>query len=331
MIFSLRHNFIADMPGPSFLFLFVTAIIIAHIVCWQWRQMADPTAGQSPPTIPPSPDPYGIAYLRGGANEATRLAALALIQRGVLEVTEETKAKNFQISTPQPPTLRRVPNASVGNLLPAEEALYEATRTPLLASEIFGTTGVSTKVNRQFKAVQQFLENEELLTTPALRAAITTCNWWAAGLLLLLGSYKLVDALIEGRHNIGFLSILLCVVPLSFIPARAPRLTAKGRAYLKQLQTAFHGLPRAPSLVSESGNFANDAAATLILSVAIFGTMALQGVAFADYNRMFPKAPTANSAGCGGSSGCGSSSCGSSGCGGGGCGGGGCGGGCGGG
>ena len=41
--------------------------------------------------IPTKPDPYEIAFLRGGENEVTRLLAFDLINRGYLRVAEKGK------------------------------------------------------------------------------------------------------------------------------------------------------------------------------------------------------------------------------------------------
>src|SRR3712207_6649261 len=85
----LIHNPIGDMYGPHFLLLYGIVIIATLVACklasiWAERSMALP-----PLLIPSQPDPYEIAYLRGGTNEVTRLAIFDLLQRGYLEMNEE--------------------------------------------------------------------------------------------------------------------------------------------------------------------------------------------------------------------------------------------------
>ena len=62
-------NFIADMYGPSFL-IFYGAVIAATIAAsWWMMRQRDSTTGIPPPDVPSEPDPYEIAYLRGGKSQ----------------------------------------------------------------------------------------------------------------------------------------------------------------------------------------------------------------------------------------------------------------------
>src|SRR5262249_28454252 len=89
----LTNNFIANMIGPDFLLFYACVIAITLGIC-RWRvDWQDPTAGQTPPRLPTDPDPYEVAYLRGGENEVTRLAVFGLIQRGYLEIGAETRQR----------------------------------------------------------------------------------------------------------------------------------------------------------------------------------------------------------------------------------------------
>ena len=76
-----------DMYGPEFLvFYFVVGALTLLFVRYRIRQQ------ESQLNVPRLnlTDPYEIALLRGGENEAFRIAALSLIDRGLLEVSGET-------------------------------------------------------------------------------------------------------------------------------------------------------------------------------------------------------------------------------------------------
>lgn len=77
-----------NMPGPKFLLLYAGVIIVILGVSWFWIRCQDQTEHLALPEIPNEPDPYKIAYLRGGENEVTRLAILALIEKGYLKIKQ---------------------------------------------------------------------------------------------------------------------------------------------------------------------------------------------------------------------------------------------------
>src|SRR5438067_4383703 len=73
---------IATMPGPQFLVLYACVIALTLFVCRLLLRRADSTAALPPALVPSEPDPYEIAYLRGGEKELTRLLICELIERG---------------------------------------------------------------------------------------------------------------------------------------------------------------------------------------------------------------------------------------------------------
>ncbi|MGZ3386671.1 MAG: TIGR04222 domain-containing membrane protein, partial [Isosphaeraceae bacterium] len=110
-------------------------------------------------------------------------------------------------------------------------------------SELFRRGGLAAQVAASCHPLDESLREEQLLVSSercqvALRAALP-------GLVLTpaLGGAKLLIALAKGRHNVGFL-IAMAFVGLVIMVAisRVPRITARGREYLKRLQMAFGGL-----------------------------------------------------------------------------------------
>ncbi len=80
----LIHNPIAHMYGPHFLVLY--ASVIAITLGWCAIILRDVTVNLPAPLVPTQPDPYEIAYLRGGATQVLHLISFDLIQRGYLKV-----------------------------------------------------------------------------------------------------------------------------------------------------------------------------------------------------------------------------------------------------
>ncbi len=74
---------VANMYGPHFLVLYGVVIASTLGVSWVILYRCDKTGELRLPPIPSNPDPYHIALLRGGENEATRVLVFSLIQRGL--------------------------------------------------------------------------------------------------------------------------------------------------------------------------------------------------------------------------------------------------------
>ena len=77
---------IADMPGPLFLFVYGSVIGLTLVSCWWWLRQGDPTSSLPPVQTPSAPDPYEVAYLRGGENEVLPVVLFRLLQQGALQV-----------------------------------------------------------------------------------------------------------------------------------------------------------------------------------------------------------------------------------------------------
>ncbi|HKI21663.1 MAG TPA: TIGR04222 domain-containing membrane protein [Isosphaeraceae bacterium] len=136
----LLHNFIADMPGPVFLLLYL--LVIAAVVAASSISIrtADQTRGMETPQIPPKLDPYELAYLRGGENEVTRAAIASLIEREFLQIAEQksgrTKSKR----------IGRTSTSMAGQIDPVESRVLDWAGFPALPSEIFRPNGLSSRV-----------------------------------------------------------------------------------------------------------------------------------------------------------------------------------------
>ncbi len=311
----LMHNPIADMYGPYFLLLYGAVIAVTFLACWWVLRSRDWTASLPTPPVPPSPDAYEIAYLRGGENEVVRSVIFSLVQRGYLQINQQGKEPSIE-RAPEPPDRHQLPTL--------ERRVFDWFSTPHTAGEVFRSSGLPEQIKSFCATYEQRLHRENLLMPAEMRTA--AIQVWMAGALVIiaLGGYKLFVALAKGRHNVAFLVVMAIVSLLLLIKiCHLPRLSSKGRAYLRNLQLAFERL-KARTAGATAAPAVNSAAAvdpSLLLLVGVFGVAALSGTPYDYYQQTFRRAAA------GGGS-CGSSSCSSSGGdgGGGGCGGGGCGG-----
>ncbi len=279
-----------DLRGPEFLAFYFCFSLVVIITVAILRRRAESGAA---PKIDLS-DPYLIAYLRGGENEALRVAVISLVDRGLLVMNEQR--------------IRRADH--VTNDMAPHPIEYEALRK-------FGVQGEAASIFKDdrlkaaFYPYRQKLESAGLLADAAARQAR-----WIRFLLALMalcgvGAIKLEIGLSLGRP-VGFLIALMIVALIVAAIASFPRLTARGKAMLTDIRKLCSGLKTCVSSINPGSS-----PAELAMYAAVFGVGALAATPFAYAQTLFPQATSSSSCG----SSCGSSDGGGGGCGGGGCGG----------
>lgn len=297
-------NPIANMHGPLFLLFYAFVIGVTLLVC-RLSLQRDSTTNLPLPLIPTNPDPLEIAYLRGGENEVTRLVVLDLIQRGYLEIDKQNI--NQPINRP-----------NVNILTSLERDVLNHFLSPRKANQIFKSQLLG-KVKQHCTVYEQRLQNEQLLSSETASSFARRIAWKGKLIILGLGSYKLIIAVINGHSNVMFL-VFMAITSIIILTnvCKVPRLSDRGKAYLKALQQTFAQLKNQVSNHTDNSGDLNN----ILLPVAVFGVSILAASPFAEYEKLFHiSAATANggvSGGCGSScgSGCGGGCGGCGGCGG---------------
>ena len=288
---------ILNMHGPKFLFFY--AIVGAVTLLWMWLQIRTQEARWPLPLIKLT-DPYKIALLRGGENEALRIAALSLVDRGLLEVDGKT--------------MRTKKNAAVESVRrPIEIAILRKFISAAEAHEMFADRSLiaACEEYRESLARHRLIVNEKVHASrrPSLILGVVV--------LAGLAGAKIFVALGAGHTNVGFLLILAAFFVSFLLKFYNRERTGLGDRVLEDLRSLFKGLrDRGQSL--KPGGATNEAA----LLAAVFGVSALSVTSFPYIGELFPKAAKSGSSCSSGACGfsCGSS-CGGSGGGCGGCGG----------
>ena len=280
-----------DLRGPEFLVFYVIVSLLVLVLLYVARSSAE--GGRAPRLD--AGDAYQIAFLRGGANEALRVATVMLIDRKLLQAD----ALAGQIVARAKPDAVR---------WPVEQALVRHFHEPHAPQTIFGHPTLEAAC----EPYERHLTELGLLPSSSDRARRRRLVLTALLVLVGLSAAKLTVAFARGRSNVLFLIVLTFGVSVVVFAVARPRLTTRGRAVLADLRRLFQRLRDRAATVSAGG--ASDEAALL---AAVFGLGVLSSAHFAYARQLFPKTSRSSSSGCG-------SSCGSS------CGGGGCGGGCGG-
>ena len=291
-----------NLRGPEFLLFFagLSALSVALIVVHRRLTEDGPS-----PAIDLA-DPYLLAYLRGGANEALRVGMVSLLDRGLLEADGTT------IRLQRPDATRYVRRPIERELL----KLFESGRKASDAFSNIQCAGACADYARTLSA-SGALPDEDVRRDRRTRAAVVIA------FLVGVGVTKMIVGLVRGAP-ISFLVAMTIVAVVAAVSVASPLRTRRGDRLLAEAQLLFDGLRgRARALQRGRG----DSDVTML--AAVFGIAMLPAAEFASVKKLFPRASTSGSDGYSGSS-CGSScssssSCGSSSCGGGGGGCGGCG------
>ncbi len=282
-----------NFSGPAFLVFFVVFVVLVNLALRFWQRHIE--ANGPMPKLDLS-DPYRIAYLRGGAAEALKVAAFALIDRGLLTV-----------------------DAS-GDKLTAKPNAEELVRRPIEKS-ILARFRHSSDVTKLFEgaesnsACQQYLReltDARLLYGNGPNTHRLSSVLAATGVIGGVAGIKLLLAIQRGKSNIMFLVILALVGIVFAWASMLSRRSGLGLRFLKDQQTLFHRLKKQAQQIKSGGGSAD-----AVILAALFGLTALPANAFPFLKKLFPQPSNSD----GGSS-CGSSSSSdggsSSGCGGGG-------------
>ncbi len=287
-----------SVTGPQFLLLYVVLAVAANL--WlRWHYGAREREARMG-ALSLTNDPYQIALLRGGPEEAIRVAVVTLLDRGLL--TEE----DGRLFAPRADATALVRH-------PLDRALLECFRVPAPAEQAI----TSRTALAACKTYEQALEKNQLLAGRKTRAARFTPLVLALAFMLGVAVVRIVYALSRGRTNVGFLILLAIICAVALVIAYRKRLTALGADTLRGLERLYAGAKRR---IAQSVSPADSFDASLV--AAVFGLAALPADQFPFLARVFPPPKSSHSGGTDSGSSC--SSCGSS------CGGGGCGGGCGG-
>jgi len=291
-----------DLRGPEFLlFYFCFSLVVIFAIAILRRR-----AESGPAPKIDLGDPYLIAYLRGGENEALRVAVISLVASGMVVMDNQI--------------IRRADHVTGGMAKhPIEYEVLKKFGAPGEAASVF-------KDNHLKSALLPYrdkLELAGLMPDGAVRSARLMRLALALMALGIVGVIKIQIGLSLERP-IGYLALMMIVAMIFALCVSFPRLTARGKAVLEDLKNLYSGLRTRVNSSNPGG-----AIMDLAMFAAVFGIGALAATPFGYARTLFPQATSSSSCGSSGSScsssdggsSCGSSSDGGSSCGGGGCGG----------
>lgn len=289
-------NPIANMYGFHFL-LFYGFLITVTLLVSLWSVRRDSTANLPLPLVPSNPDPYEIAYLRGGENEVTRLVIFDLVQDGYLQINQDRIERSLNFPDPI-------------HLFTIEREVFNWFSSPRSVEEVFQSS-LPVNVKKHCTVYEQHLLNDQLLFPKTAKEIANRVAKTGMFIILGLGGYKLLIALLKGHFNVMLLIVMGIISSIILaIISQPPRLSQRGQAYLKRLQQTFERFKTQVFPSTPDGTEFN-----ILLPLALFGIDTLPGTPYAEFRNFFHRSATSENAGinggdssCGGGSSCGGSS-----------------------
>ncbi len=208
-----------DFSGPQFL-LFYLAFAVAVLVALRVTLVLCEPVGGAMDRIS---DPYAVAFLRGGQEEAVRVALALLIERGVLRSRDALVERG-----------ERAAHASKTRA-PLEAALVDSFASPRRVLGVWDLPSVTAAC----RPYRERLATNGLTQRPSDEARAKILMLVASVLLLGLAAAKVAVALERGRHNIEFLIVLALIATALTWKATRRRRTRAGDRVLRDLRTLF--------------------------------------------------------------------------------------------
>lgn len=274
-----------DFTGPAFLVFYIAC---GGAACGALHWLNRSREPQTPTTSVPT-DAQTIAYLRGGPDEVLRIAALRLLEDGVLALGAN--------DTLQLAALDRLPR----DASPVDRAICDRFAGGGAASSLFD----SDMIARAREHAAGALERAGLIPDSALREARMRALLTTAAALGAVAAIRIGVALQRGHSNIQLLLAAAAVFIFIAYRATVRHRTPAGDRALQYLTDTFEPLRQ------RTQEHARPASADVALVAAVFGLTALPAVPYASAPVLQPKAGSDGSGGgCGGDAGCGGCGCG---------------------
>ncbi|MFY8201991.1 MAG: TIGR04222 domain-containing membrane protein, partial [Pirellula staleyi] len=212
------------MQGTEFLIAYATLWVAFFVICLIVRYKTDQSHSITPVTPEADPDPYKIAYLRGGSNEVLRLATLELYSQDLLQ---ETK--------PKPGTVQwqLTPDAELPETLSpfAKQAavFFSETQTPI---QIF-RSNLAGRFVSEFDRWDEWIEQQGFRISPSQQFVLNLFAIGSALIFFLAGMTKIMSASLRHIDNIGFAAAMMVIGSVCLLRTRSHRrFNARGRQYL---------------------------------------------------------------------------------------------------
>jgi|SRR5262245_13090243 len=279
------------LPGPQFLAFFVGFACVVLLALYLARRMTE--SGPLPKLD--VKDPYLFACLNGGPADVIRLAAIGLVDRGLL------RASGDSIQTAARVLFR-------AGMPDVERELLDHCATRSKLDDVVRETRLLNLVAGSY---ERPLQGHGLVPDDAVKQRRLLLLAVALFALVFVGGAKLWIALAAGRSNVIILIILMVVAAIAAFKLANPYRTSLGSAYLAAVRRLFSRLRERAATIRPGGGSKD-----LLWLTALFGAGAVPVATFPFIRDFWPKQGSDGGSSCGSSGGGGGCGGGGGGCGG---------------
>jgi uncharacterized protein (TIGR04222 family) len=263
----LLNNPLADLSGFTFWLLFLGLVVALVIIGRLGLRSLDETASLPQIPTPVHPEPYELAYLRGGQAGLIDTVMFNLIDQGYLHFNNQSAEATVRQAT-HPPAWQR--------LLPLERLVFDHLARPIRPADLLQQPDLAAQLRPYFARYDQILLKKEMLTSSSMRWQAWTNLVNLILVIILFAGYKGYVALQKTNVSLFMITVFSLIGIAAVVYwGRLPRLSERGRIYLAQLQRAFSELKTRPDLTPSP-----QAQGRLTLALGLFGWPALAGTRY---------------------------------------------------
>jgi uncharacterized protein (TIGR04222 family) len=227
------ENPLTRMYGPFFLaFYALVTFLVIYFLRYKSGRLINTGEAIRDLQIPLQPDPFEIAYLKGGEKQVLLLVIYSLINRGYLHVSTNDKKTDVRIGKKE----KALPVNALNN---QEEIVFSCTTKKGMPITNFLNESFSEKFTASCEPLRKKLEADNLLVDEGAEKKFKTLKSLGVGFILLLSLYKFMAAIQHGHSNVFFLFLFTIIAVILINNVKKVKLVRRIN-YLKELRTAFN-------------------------------------------------------------------------------------------
>lgn len=233
---TLLHNPLTDLSLPSFLLLYAAGTVIGLISGSFWIWLCDGTRDDDLPDDSLSPpDPYEVAYLRGGAANVALLVVFDLIEQGKFELV--SPRRRFGLFARAKVLRRSAIPGDLSALSAIQRATWNWLSEPRVLAQVFRRrTGLSKVIAPFCETFVKPLNARRLLETRGRRMACIAIGGVLSVSLVGVGLYKFFTSPVVSAGEALSLVVMMVLGQIgTAIICRRVGLSDLGHRYLENL------------------------------------------------------------------------------------------------
>jgi uncharacterized protein (TIGR04222 family) len=231
------ENPLARMYGPHFLILYISLYLLILVVVWFLLPiMTSGTKLNEIPKIPNRPDPYELAYLRGGEKEVALLSIYSLINKNFIRLLTNNERSKMAI-------VIRDKDVNYGLLEQSEKIIYEAIPIEKDIVELIENKILMNEIKDAMYELKLRLVADGILCAEKEKNKFKYLKWFLIALLISFGAYKLFAAYAHGHKNV-VLIFATAMIGSMFINGINinEMLTKKGKTLINSIKNIFESI-----------------------------------------------------------------------------------------